>query len=53
MSLSKYSRDEKVIVRKIIYIQRRMSKLRKSYLDLDIKRINLIHKLNGKYKAKR
>ena len=49
----KYSKEEKKIVDKITSIQRYMVKVRNRYIDLDVKRINLIAKLNGKFIEKR
>jgi len=52
IGLSKYTKDERQIVRRINYLQQRMAMLRKKYLESDIKVNVLIHSLKGKYKRR-
>lgn len=47
--MSKYSKDERDIVHKIHVISVNMALLRRKYIEMDIKRLNLVSKLNGKY----
>ena len=49
MGISKYNVEERKIAREIYRLKNLNHKLRRKYLDKDIKINNLIKKLNGKY----
>ena len=47
--MSKYTLDEKQIVHKIEDFNKRQCRYRALWLEIDIKKLSLIHSLKGKY----